>query len=57
MAKAKKKSAPKESQSERFIRAATEAGVDETGKDFERAFNKIIPKPSTQQRRSSKSRR
>lgn len=43
MAKAKKKAAPKESQSERFIRAATEAGVDDAGKDFERAFKKILP--------------
>ncbi|MDB6105304.1 MAG: hypothetical protein JWO52_5303 [Gammaproteobacteria bacterium] len=45
MAKAKKKAAPKESQSERFIRAAIEAGVDETGKKFERVFKKIA-KPS-----------
>jgi len=30
-------------QSERFIKAAREFGVDETGKDFERALKKIAP--------------
>ena len=29
-------------QSERFIQAARELGVDETGKEFERAFQKIV---------------
>ena len=29
-------------QSERFIQAARELGVDETGKEFERAFAKIV---------------
>jgi hypothetical protein len=42
MAKAKKKTAPKEEQSERFIRAAIEAGVDTTGRQFERAFKKVV---------------
>jgi hypothetical protein len=30
-------------QSERFIEAARKAGMDETGKTFERAFEKIVP--------------
>jgi hypothetical protein len=30
-------------QRERFIEAAREAGVDETGEAFERAFAKIVP--------------
>jgi hypothetical protein len=35
--------------SRRFIETARELGVDETGKDFERAFKKIVrPKPEKQ---------
>lgn len=30
-------------QRERFIEAAREAGVDESGEEFERAFKKIAP--------------
>ncbi len=30
-------------QRERFIEAAREAGVDETGEAFERAFRKVVP--------------
>lgn len=30
-------------QSERFIKGAREFGVDETGKDFDRAMKKIVP--------------
>lgn len=30
-------------QGERFVEAAREAGVDETGEVFERAFKKIVP--------------
>ena len=46
MAKAKKKKTkPKSEQSERFIRAATEAGVDKSGRDFERALDKLLPTP------------
>jgi hypothetical protein len=30
-------------QRERFIEAAREHGVDETGEEFERAFKKIVP--------------
>lgn len=30
-------------QSARFIDAAREAGVDETGKEFDKAFKKIAP--------------
>ncbi len=30
-------------QRERFIEAARQAGVDETGEAFERAFKKIVP--------------
>ncbi len=29
-------------QSERFIETARELGVDESGKEFERAFNKVV---------------
>ena len=50
MAKAKKKAAPKESQSERFIRAAIDAGVDEAGKSFERAFKKVVSVKSSKKR-------
>ena len=44
MAKAKKKTKPKSQaeQSERFIRAAIEAGVDKSGRDFERALDKLL---------------
>jgi hypothetical protein len=31
-------------QSERFIEAAREIGADESGKDFEEALGKIVPK-------------
>lgn len=31
------------SQKQRFIDAAKEIEVDETGEDFERAFGKIVP--------------
>ena len=30
-------------QAERFIETAREIGVDETGKEFERAIQKVIP--------------
>jgi hypothetical protein len=30
-------------QSQRFIDAAKEAGVDETGEGFDKAFKKIVP--------------
>lgn len=43
---AKTKASPAEkqkTQSERFIKAARDFGVDETGKDFERAMKKIAP--------------
>jgi len=30
-------------QSERFIKAAKELGVDESGQAFERAMNKVLP--------------
>ena len=36
-------------QRERFIEAAKEVGVDESGEEFERAFKRIVPpKPSPQ---------
>jgi hypothetical protein len=35
-------------QSERFIEAARGVGVDETGEEFERAFQKIVPPKGTQ---------
>jgi hypothetical protein len=45
MAKAKKTAKPKSQveQSERFLRAAKQAGADETGKQFEHALKRIIP--------------
>lgn len=44
-AKPKPKLSDKE-QSERFIEAARELGVDESGEEFQRAFDKIV-KPKT----------
>jgi hypothetical protein len=41
-----KKAKPKEkekSQRERFIETAREIGVDESGKEFERALKRIVP--------------
>ena len=52
MAKAKRK-ASQEEQSARFVVAAREAGVDETGKGFDRAFKKLIP-PKKGKRASTK---
>jgi hypothetical protein len=37
-----KKMTPAE-QSERFIKAAREFGVDETGEEFERFFRRVVP--------------
>ena len=50
-AKVPKKADDKE-QSERFIEIAREYGTDETGKEFERAFKKVVPqkKPATPKR-------
>lgn len=39
-------------QSERFIQAAKAAGVDETGKSFERAFKKVVPAKKPPKRKS-----
>lgn len=51
MAKAKKKTAKPKSQaeqSERFKAAAIEAGVDTSGREFERALDKMLsPKKET----------
>lgn len=44
MAKAKKKAETQAEQSARFVRAAVEAGVDESGRDFTRALRKLVPK-------------
>jgi hypothetical protein len=42
--KAKPKARPKEKpQRERFIEAARAIGVDETGKEFERLFQRVAP--------------
>jgi len=35
---------PEKTQAERFIEAARAVGVDETGKEFETAMRKLIPK-------------
>ena len=37
------KDAKDKSQSERFIETARKLGVDETGKEFERALERIVP--------------
>ncbi|WP_139372895.1 hypothetical protein [Nitrobacter vulgaris] len=37
-------------QSARFIKAAREIGVDESGKEFERAIKKIVPSKKTSSR-------
>ncbi len=43
---AKKPPDPKEKpQKERFIDTAKKIGVDESGKEFERLFDKVTPKP------------
>ena len=42
---AKKKAAKGKTQSERFIEAAKKAGVDESGRDFERALDVLLPAP------------
>lgn len=38
-----KPQAASKSQHSRFVEAAREVGADETGKEFERAFRKIVP--------------
>jgi hypothetical protein len=49
--KSKKKSLPSregettKTQAERFIEAARSVGVDESGREFERALKKIVPAP------------
>lgn len=47
MATTRKPKAPKtaddKEQSERFIETARKYGTDETGKEFERVFKKVIP--------------
>jgi hypothetical protein len=45
----KKPGTDKRPQAERFIEAARQIGVDETGETFERAFAKIVP-PKTGRR-------
>jgi hypothetical protein len=37
-----KKKAPDEKQFERFIETARELGADESGKEFEATFNKLV---------------
>lgn len=37
----------KETQKERFIKGARSIGVDESGREFERAIAKIVPPRST----------
>jgi hypothetical protein len=41
--RANKKGAKEKPQRERFIEAARAIGVDETGKEFERLFAKVVP--------------
>lgn len=52
----KKKAKPKltdKEQSERFKEAARELGVDESGEEFERALDRIVPSPKARNQRSS----
>lgn len=42
MAKAKKRAETQPEQSARFIEAAKKAQADESGKQFERAFKKVV---------------
>lgn len=44
------------SQSQRFISFAREAGVDETGEAFDRAFGKIVP-PKLPEKQDEKSKK
>jgi hypothetical protein len=44
---------PKE-QFKRFVETAHEHGVDESGKDFERAFKKLAPRPKKRASRSGR---
>jgi hypothetical protein len=37
-----KKEAPEKPQAERFIETARQIGVDETGREFERAIRKLV---------------
>lgn len=39
-------------QSERFIKAAKELGVDETGQAFERAIDALVPRKPAKPKRS-----
>lgn len=48
--RAKKRMTPAE-QSGRFIEAAKKAEADESGADFERAINKIVPPKKAPQRK------
>lgn len=41
--KAKKPKETQEAQSARFIETARKIGVDESGKEFERAISRIVP--------------
>jgi hypothetical protein len=43
VAKQAKKKAKEAPQKKRFIEAARSIGVDETGKEFERLFKKVVP--------------
>lgn len=48
----KKKALPKEkSQKQRFLEKARELGVDESGAEFERAFDQVVRKPQGRHRR------
>jgi hypothetical protein len=52
MPKRKRPELPPKEQFKRFVETAREHGVDETGKEFERAFKKMA---SSQRSRSKKS--
>ncbi len=44
MPKKKKPEDKPDEQFKRFVETAREHGVDETGKEFEKAFKKVVPK-------------
>lgn len=55
MPKRKEPELPRKEQFKRFVEMAREHEVDETGKEFERAFKKVVPprkrSPKSEQRR------
>ena len=51
MPKRKEPELPPEKQFKEFVKTAREHGVDESGQEFERAFNKVAPAKSRRPRK------